>query len=95
MTENTILISICFLGILSLNPQLFLMLILQSLKGALVWIVGPHTVCILGGGNGNSLQYSFLEKFHGQRSLVGYSPWGHKELDTNERLSAAYTWYLF
>ena len=21
-------------------------------------------------------------KFHGQRSLVGYSPWGHKELDT-------------
>ena len=25
-------------------------------------------------------------KFHGQRSLVGYSPWGHKELDTTERL---------
>ena len=23
-------------------------------------------------------------KFHGQRSLVGYSPWGHKELDTTE-----------
>ena len=22
------------------------------------------------------------EKFHGQRSLVGYSPWGRKELDT-------------
>ena len=22
------------------------------------------------------------EKFHGQRSLVGYSPWGQKELDT-------------
>ena len=22
-------------------------------------------------------------KFHGQRSLVGYSPWGHKELDMN------------
>ena len=21
---------------------------------------------------------------HGQRSLVGYSPWGHKELDTTE-----------
>ena len=21
---------------------------------------------------------------HGQRSLAGYSPWGHKELDTNE-----------
>ena len=23
-------------------------------------------------------------KFQGQRSLVGYSPWGHKELDTTE-----------
>ena len=23
--------------------------------------------------------------FHGWRSLVGYSPWGHKELDTTER----------
>ena len=27
-----------------------------------------------GGGHGNSLQYSCLEEFHGQRSLVGYSP---------------------
>ena len=25
-------------------------------------------------------------KFHGWRSLVGYSPWGRKELDTTERL---------
>ena len=24
-------------------------------------------------------------KVHGQRSLVGYSPWGHKELDMTER----------
>ena len=23
-------------------------------------------------------------KFHGQRSLVGYSPWSHKELDKTE-----------
>ena len=37
-------------------------------------------------GNGNPLQYSCLEKSHGQRSLVGYSPWGRKELDTTERL---------
>ena len=27
-----------------------------------------------GGGNGNPLP----GKFHGQRSLAGYSPWGHK-----------------
>ena len=26
-------------------------------------------------------------KFHGQRSLVGYSPWGHKEYDMTETLS--------
>ena len=25
-------------------------------------------------------------KSHGRRSLVGYSPWGHEELDTTERL---------
>ena len=24
-------------------------------------------------------------KFHGQRSLTGYSPWSHKESDTTER----------
>ena len=24
------------------------------------------------------------EKFHGQRNIVGYSPWGLKELDTTE-----------
>ena len=39
------------------------------------------------GGHGNPLQYSCLENPHGQRSLVGYSPWGPKELDTTEQLS--------
>ena len=40
-----------------------------------------------GGGHGKPLQYSCLENPHGQRSLAGYSPWGHKESDTTERLS--------
>ena len=40
-----------------------------------------------GGGHGNPLQYSRLENPRGQRSLVGYSPWGRKELDTTERLN--------
>ena len=35
------------------------------------------------------LQYSCLENPHGQRNLVGCSPWGHKESDTTERLSTA------
>ena len=39
-----------------------------------------------GAENGNPLQYSCLEKSHGLRSLVGYSPWGRKESDTTERL---------
>ena len=32
-----------------------------------------------GGGHGNPLQYSCLENPHGQRSMAGCSPWGHKE----------------
>ena len=32
-------------------------------------------------GNGNPLQYSCLDN-----SIVGYSPWGHKESDMTERL---------
>ena len=27
---------------------------------------------------------------HGQRSLAGYSPWGHKESDMTKRLSTDY-----
>ena len=37
-----------------------------------------------GEGHGNPLQYYFLENPHGQRHLVGYGPWGHKESDTTE-----------
>ena len=37
-----------------------------------------------GGGHGNPLQYSCLENPHGQNSLMGYSPWGHKESDKSE-----------
>ena len=39
---------------------------------------------LLGEGNGNLLQDSCLE--NGWRSLVGYNPWGRKELDMTERL---------
>jgi len=40
-----------------------------------------------GGGHGNPLQYSCLENPHGWRSLVGYTPQGHKESDTTEQLN--------
>ena len=32
--------------------------------------------------NGNLLQYSCLKNPMEQRSLVGYSPWSHKQEDT-------------
>ena len=34
--------------------------------------------------NGNPLQYSCPENPMDGGALVGYSPWGHKELDTTE-----------
>ena len=37
-----------------------------------------------GGQHGNPLQYSCLENSHEQRSLAGYNPQGHKELDTTK-----------
>ena len=40
-----------------------------------------------GEGKGYSLQYSCLENPREQRSLAGYSPWGHKESDITEQLS--------
>ena len=42
-----------------------------------------------GEGNGNPLQYCCLENsmdWEAPQSLVGYSSWGRKELDTTERL---------
>ena len=43
-----------------------------------------------GEGNDNPYQYSSVSspgETHGQRSLEGYSPQGHKESDTTERLT--------
>ena len=40
-----------------------------------------------GGGHGNPLHYSCLENSHGQRSLVGYSPWGRTESAMTEQLT--------
>jgi len=47
--------------------------------------LSPALERFTGGGNGNPLQHSCLEKSHGQRSLAGYSPWGCQESDTTER----------
>ena len=39
-------------------------------------------------GEGNGNHSSILPgESHGQRTLAGHSPWGHKELGTTERIS--------
>ena len=48
----------------------------------------------LRGGNWQPVPVFLLEKSHGQRSLEDYSPKGHKESDTAERLSTIIFWQL-
>ena len=63
-----------------------------------LWLSGKEPACNAGdtgsvpglgrsprGGNGSSLQYS--REPHGQRSLVGCSPWGRRESDMTEQRS--------
>ena len=52
----------------------------ETWVGSLGWEDSP------GGGHGNLLEYFCPENPHGQRSLEGYSPWGHKGLNTTEWL---------
>ena len=33
-------------------------------------------------------------EFYGQRSLVDYSPWGHKESDVTEGLTLSLSWIM-
>ena len=72
------------------------------------WLSGQESACSVGGvGDSGSIPglggfpwrrkwqptYSILTgKSHGQRSLVGYSLWGPKELDGTERLSSPSPW---
>ena len=56
----------------------------------------PQVGKIAGEENGRLLQYSSLENSMEFFFLVGYSPWGCKELDTIDttELSHAHTWHL-
>ena len=46
-----------------------------------------------GGRHGQPFQYSCLENPHGQRSLVGYSPCGFKELDNKAQVKIDMRWF--
>ena len=79
-------------------------------QGLPLWLSGKESTCSAGAagnigsipglgrspgeGNGNPLQYSCLENSM-ERSLVGYSPWGHKELDTTEQVTLSLSLFIF
>ena len=75
-------------------PQLISSLVAQTVKSLpAMWEIQVRSLSrIPGEENGNPLQNSCQEKLHGWRSLVSYSPQGHKESDMTERL--AYTYAL-
>ena len=60
---------------------------LPAMQETCIWSLGWEDP--LEGGHGNPFQHSCLKNPHGQRSLVGYSPWDSKELDTIEWPSTA------
>ena len=60
---------------------------LPAMQETQVWSLGREDPC----ENGMATHSSILhEEFHGQRGLVGYNPWGHKESDTTERLTHSF-----
>ena len=44
-------------------------------------------------GMGTHTSFIAMGESHGQRSLAGYSPWGHKELDMTERLTLSLSFH--
>ena len=62
-------------------------LVAQTVKNPLSIVGDLSSIAGLGrppgGGHGKPLQYSRLENPHGQRSLEGHSPWGHKRVRYN------------
>ena len=79
---------VCFLNSLGLRGLGYHSIVLEAFLGArMVQNLGsiPRSGRSPREGNGLPTPVSLPEKSHGQRSLVGYSPWGCKELDTTER----------
>ena len=71
------------------------------------WLKGRESACSAGdtrsisglgrspgGKHDNPLQYSCLKNPHGQRSLVGYSPWGAKSRTQLKRPSTLVPTYV-
>ena len=61
-----------------------------AVKETQVWSLDPGSGKSSREGNGYPLVF-LPKKFHGLRSLAGYSPWGHKELDATEQLTLTFS----
>ena len=56
---------------------------LPTVQGTQVWSLRRKSLCR---GEWLPTPLFFPGELHGQRSLVGYNPWGHKESDTTKQL---------
>ena len=65
-----------------------------SVSSPYLSLVRMHVIGFRGfpGGSDGKETICNTGEFHGQRSLAGYSPWGHKELDMTEQLSFHFWW---
>ena len=69
------------------SPQICLTLSFISLMGSVIWLRGKESTCnARDTGGEDPLEEEMAThsnilagNSHGQRSLAGYSPWGHKE----------------
>ena len=58
------------------------------------WGSIPGSGIFPGEGKWQPTPVLLLGESHGRRSLIGYSPWGHKELDMTEQLHFFFPAYL-
>ena len=61
--------------------------LLELVMDRKAWRAAVHGLQRVGYDWATELKVFLPREFHGQRSLAGYSPWGHKELDTTEQLT--------
>ena len=59
-----------------------------------VWSLGREDPLEKEITHSSTLAWSTIAPTHGGRSLVGYSPWDRKELDTTERLHSLKYFHL-
>ena len=98
LVQSMVFLCLSFLG----NEKVMIRFSLKVCEGLPQWLIGKEAACNardIGSipGSGDPLEkematYSSILawKSHGQRSLVGYSRWGCKELDTIEHAHHAF-----